>query len=121
MRQLTKNFYREEFACKCGECDHSTVDAELLTVLQRLRDWFRKPITINSAHRCRKHNTAVGGSNNSKHLLGIAADIVVEDISPEEVYKHLDGRYLQMYGIGKYSSFVHIDVRQKKARWIGKY
>lgn len=44
-------------------------------VLQPLRDWWGKPVTISSGYRCRRLNQAVGGVSNSQHLVGQAADI----------------------------------------------
>ena len=51
------------------------------------------------------------------HLTGKAADIKVSGISPSEVHKYLTGKYQGEYGIGKYNSFTHIDVRDGCARW----
>lgn len=44
-------------------------------VLDPLREWYNKPIYINSGYRCKKLNKAVGGVSNSYHLKGMAADI----------------------------------------------
>jgi len=114
----TKFFSREEFKCKCG-CGLGAVDAELLFVLTRLRERFNRPVTLNSAHRCISHNQSVGGSIKSKHLEGIAADIVVKSTAPAKVYDYLNKKYPDKYGMGLYSSFVHIDIREEKARWKG--
>lgn len=116
MQKVSENFSRHEFACKCG-CGFSTVDIELVRVLEAVRARFNQPVTINSACRCNEHNESIGGSYGSKHKQGIAADIRVKDIHPGDVYNFLDGHMPNSYGIGKYSSFTHIDVRSKKARW----
>jgi len=42
------------------------------------------------------------------------------DVSPKEIYDFLDEKYPDMYGLGLYDSWVHIDVREDKARWTGK-
>lgn len=114
--QLTTHFRRSEFACKCG-CDFSTPDPELLGVLEIVRTHFGKPVTINSACRCIIHNIDVGGSANSTHMQGIAADIVVKGVSPSDVHKYLSDLYPGRYGLGKYNGFTHIDVREIEARW----
>ena len=116
MGDLSKNFSSHEFECKCG-CGFDDVDSELVLVLQRLRNWWRRPVKINSACRCEAHNAEVGGSKNSQHLLGKAADITIQGISPSEVHRYLCEIYPDKFGIGKYSSFTHIDVRESKARW----
>lgn len=118
MGNLSRNFSRKEFACKCG-CGFSTVDYELLNVLELVRNHFNSSVTINSASRCSEHNEDIGGSYGSKHKKGIAADIVVKDVDPGKVYRFLDGYAPNKYGIGKYKTFTHIDVRPNKARWAG--
>ena len=115
---LSPNFSRGEFACKCG-CGFSTVDSELLKVLEIVRKRFNRPVKINSACRCGAHNEKIGGSYGSKHKQGIAADIAVNGIDPEIVYEFLDSHQPNRYGVGKYKTFTHIDIRFKKARWEG--
>lgn len=112
MGDLSANFSRAEFACHCG-CGSDTVDAELLTVLQRLREHFATPVEIVSGHRCQTHNRTVG----SRHLDARAADIKVLDIPPPQVYAWLDAEYPRRYGIGLYAGWTHIDTRANKARW----
>lgn len=46
-------------------------------VLDPLREWYGKPIRVNSGYRCEALNEAVGGSDTSQHRLGEAADITV--------------------------------------------
>ena len=117
--KVSKDFSRSEFKCQCGECDCDTVDVELVQVLQDVRDHFGKPVRINSANRCSKHNARVGGSPNSQHPKGRAADIDVQDTSPQEVQAYLLSKYPDKYGIGCYDSFTHIDTRTGKGRWHG--
>ncbi len=117
MGDISKHFSRKEFACPCG-CGFSTVDVKLLEVLEILRVKYGA-VTINSACRCAVHNKNVGGSKGSKHKQGIAADVVVNGTSPDEIYMFLDMFQPNKYGVGKYNSFTHIDVRDKKARWKG--
>ena len=116
MGNISKHFSRYEFACSCG-CQFQTVDSELLQVLEQVREHFEKPVHINSGCRCLEHNTKIGGSKDSKHMQGIAADIVVEEIEPDVVADYLEERFQERYGIGRYTTFTHIDVRPNKARW----
>jgi uncharacterized protein YcbK (DUF882 family) len=110
------NFQRNEFACRCG-CGADTVDAELLAVLQDLRTHFMRPVIITSGHRCFSHNHMIGGAGGSMHLTGKAADIIVMFAEPSAVYRYLDFEYPDCYGIGNYTRWTHIDVRDKKRRW----
>lgn len=47
-------------------------------LLQPIRDGIKRKVTVTSAFRGRTLNTKVGGSENSQHCSGAAADIVVE-------------------------------------------
>ena len=116
MTQLSKNFTRTEFSCNCG-CGYDTVDAELLEVLQDIREHFAHPVKINSACRCWKHNEKINGSKNSRHLFARAADIRVEFVPPKTIQQYLKEKYPNKYGIGSYPTFTHIDTRENQARW----
>ena len=59
-------------ACDCFDC---LVD----NVLDPLREWYGKPITVNSGYRCPELNVAVKGSKTSQHMKGEAADIDTGD------------------------------------------
>lgn len=115
MGDLSRHFFRYEFACKCG-CGKDTVDAELIRVLEALRELYG-PITITSGVRCKAHNAEVGGSPKSKHLEGKAADFKVAGLHPDEVSHVLEVKYFDKYGIGRYNGRTHVDVRSAKARW----
>jgi uncharacterized protein YcbK (DUF882 family) len=110
------HFKRSEFSCKCG-CGFDTVDFELAIILDDVREYFNKPTIITSGCRCEKHNKAVGGADKSIHKEGKAADIKVLDINPIDVYNYLDKKYSDTFGLGLYSTWVHIDSRKEKSRW----
>lgn len=44
-------------------------------VLDPLREWYGRPIRVNSGFRCPRLNEAVGGVEDSQHVRGEAADI----------------------------------------------
>ena len=113
--QLTKNFKSTEFDCRCSRCKKTTIDLDLVKILQKIRDHFKKPVLINSGYRCSKHNTSVGGSYNSKHVSGMAADIRIKGVQPLEIAKYAES--IGVLGIGLYDSFVHVDTRTKKYFW----
>lgn len=118
MGDISKNFSRSEFACKCG-CGFQTIDVDLIKILETIRSHFKEPVKINSACRCDEHNARVKGSQASKHKQGIAADIIVRDVKPYDVYLFLDSFMPNSYGLGLYKTFTHVDVRKIKARWKG--
>ena len=51
------------------------VENLITEVLDPLREWYWKPITVNSGFRSPALNKAVGGSATSDHMKGRAADI----------------------------------------------
>jgi uncharacterized protein YcbK (DUF882 family) len=118
MGDLSAHFSRREFACKCS-CGFDTVDAQLLEALEAVRQFYGLPVTVNSGCRCAAHNQRVGGSPNSQHLLGRAADIAVKGVSPTAVANYLEQTFKGRYGIGRYPTFTHIDTRAASSRWRG--
>ena len=54
-------------------------------VLQKVRDHFGKPVTVNSGYRSPELNKAIGGSTTSDHCKGMAADIEIPGISNYEI------------------------------------
>lgn len=45
------------------------------TILDPLREWYGKPIIVNSGYRCEALNKAVNGVSTSLHKYGYASDI----------------------------------------------
>ena len=117
-KKLSTNFRVREFACNDGS-DPVFIDTELVEVLQKIREHFGKPVTITSAYRTPSHNSKEGGTFYSQHLYGKAADIKVQGISPSKVADYAKTILKNYGGIGIYSSFTHIDVRDNCSRWEG--
>ncbi|MEY0983305.1 MULTISPECIES: D-Ala-D-Ala carboxypeptidase family metallohydrolase [Providencia] len=116
MSKLSEHFDSNEFACKDG-CGANQVESKLVEILEGVRTHFDKPVVIVSGRRCANHNKNVGGAPKSQHLLGTAADIKVKDVTPKAVADYLESQFPDSYGIGRYKTFTHIDVRGYKARW----
>lgn len=117
-KKLSLNFKVREFACSDGS-DPIFIADELVGVLQKIRTHFGKAVTITSAYRTPKRNSAVGGTAYSQHLYGTAADIKVSGVSPRDVAAYAERLMPNKGGIGVYSTFTHIDVRKTKSRWNG--
>lgn len=115
-KKLSNNFTVSEFKCKDGS-DKILIADELVSLLQKIRDHFGKPITINSAYRNAVYNIKIGGASRSQHVYGTAADIVVKGVNPAEVAKYVEYIMPNKGGIGLYNSFTHVDVRVKRSRW----
>ena len=115
---ISAHFSREEMACKDG-CGFDTADIRLVEVLEAVREHFNAPVIITSGCRCAKHNASVGGSVNSQHKYGRAADFYVQGYDPAEVYEWLDRSFSMELGLGLYKNWLHCDSRESPARWRG--
>ena len=115
---LSKNFCVREFRCQ-DDTDPIFIDSDLVDVLQKVRDHFGKAVTITSAFRTASHNKNVGGATYSQHCYGKAADIKVSGVSPIRVAAYVETLMPNTGGIGRYSTFTHVDVRSTKSRWNG--
>lgn len=115
-KKLSENFTVSEFACKDGS-DKILIDTELVEFLQKIRNYFGKPIIITSAYRNDTYNRKIGGVSNSQHCKGTAADICISTVEPAEIAKYAEYIMPNKGGIGQYSNFVHVDVRANRSRW----
>ena len=122
-RQLSPAFKVREFRCRDGS-DVVMIDESLVMLLQCIREHFGKAVVITSGYRTATHNTAVGGSRSSQHLLGKAADIQVADTTVEAVAAYAESLMPGWGGVGRYpvkagrtKGWVHVDTRPNKSRW----
>jgi zinc D-Ala-D-Ala carboxypeptidase len=117
--KISEHFSPKDFDCHCTnpKCKITLVDQELLWALEKL--WkITGEFQINSGYRCKEHNLKVGGAQNSYHVLGQAADI--------QSKRGYNGRAMANYsdgvpgltGVGIAFSWIHVDTRPNKARWI---
>jgi uncharacterized protein YcbK (DUF882 family) len=132
MAQIGKYFRSAEFECPC--CKKSAPSPRLISILDTARIQLG-PLRINSAYRCESHNSHVGGAPNSLHLpqdngIVLAADVTYADASKRHgehilrlyiTLENIARRFNDNYGLGVYSTFVHIDTRgeagKPMARW----
>ncbi len=105
---LSSHFKVKEFRSKCGS-DTILIDSVLVDKLQELRNWAGAPIKINSGYRTPFQNADVGGTSNSYHMKGKAADIVVSGKTPSQVSERAKQEFK---GVIKYNSFTHVDTRK---------
>ena len=88
-------------------------------LLQDIRDIIGKPMTISSGVRCPELNKKAGGTADSRHQKGLAADIQVKGMSAMEVFDAIRKAKLPLLqkaiieGV-KGKEWVHIQVRTAK-------
>lgn len=121
--KLTNNFSLSEFN-KHNFPISDTVFQNIFALaknLQVLRDEVKKPIKITSGYRSPEHNAKVGGVKSSRHITGEAADFKIAGMTPKEVAavieKLISTGKMEEGGIGIYSTWIHYDHRNVKARW----
>jgi uncharacterized protein YcbK (DUF882 family) len=74
-----------------------------------------KPVMINSAYRGPEVNAHVGGSKNSQHMVGCAADIRVPGMTPNEVCKAIIASELQYDQlIREFDSWTHVSITNEE-------
>ena len=120
---ISPHFRKIEFRCGCGGkyCDGyngKEVDQRLLNILERIRAYYGKPITITSGIRCQRFNDSLRGSiKTSVHRLGGAADIYIPGVTTTAAgraqVKKLAYQYgakYCYYGTANMGNAVHINV-----------
>ena len=65
-------------------------------VLEPIRNYYGKPITVTSGFRGKTLNKRVGGSLTSQHCLGEAADILVKEKTVEEVFEDIRSKKIDI-------------------------
>ena len=114
-----KYFKESDFECKCG-CGEMP-GMGIMVFVNMIRNFAGEPMIVTTGKRCVRHNANEGGKKKSKHLAGTACDIrFLKNNTPERIKtlrKKLEVLFPDECGIGKYKSFIHIDIRKKKTRW----
>lgn len=89
----------------------------LFSKMDKLRDFFGKPIIVHVAYRPAEYNRLVGGARGSSHMSGMACDFHVAGLSCDEVRDQilkaglLDTLQLRMENLPG-SNWVHLDTRK---------
>ena len=112
-KKLSENFTVKEFKCNDGS-DKIKIDLNNVSNLQKIRNHFGKSIKITSGYRTAAYNAKIGGSKNSYHCKGQAADIVVANINARKVAMYAES--IGCKGVIWYplKKFTHVDTRPNK-------
>lgn len=117
--RLSRHFSSKEFDCKCSypDCKYTLIDRRVVLSLEELRREVNRPIRINSAYRCEKHNADIGGHKNSKHKLGLAVDIptVGSEGMKKAINEGLKKRFPFILIYPSKRNFTHADFREAPA------
>lgn len=131
MTLVTPHFHVEEFDCKDGTpYPTEWVEVRLKPLCETLEVVREKcgnhPITIVSGYRTLEWNKLVGGVEESRHLVGDAADFLIGRVPAKNVYEIAfalqETGLVHCGGLALYKArvpFVHLDIRGKRARWEG--
>lgn len=132
MREYPDNFSRGELlrsvTARRHGIDNTPVNedvednlVQLAWTLQTIRDDIRnktgaaRPISVSSGYRCPRLNGVVTGSNagKSRHMYGLAADIVVHGWTPYEAAVFISDHmpYLRFHkAINEYGEWLHLSI-----------
>lgn len=130
--RLSPHFVVEEFDCHNGtpvqKRDYNGLAYLCKQYLEPLRRKFGV-VHVDSGFRTRAYNASIGGAPNSFHIYDIhdgndqAADVRCASGTPAEWHSFLAGirrtKRNGKGGLGLYSTFVHVDIRDYKADWVG--
>jgi len=74
-------------------------------------------VLVNSWYRDSLYNYTIGGTSNSMHMTCGAADVVKKGWSTREVADWFEAHSdADQFGVGRYHTFTHIDIRGKLGR-----
>lgn len=93
----------------------------LAVEFERIRTHVGAPIVVGSAYRTPAHNAAIGGAVRSQHVEGRALDLYPPaGWTMDRFFAVIRSIALRddsgIFGLGRYPTFVHIDVRPPNPR-----
>ena len=104
-----KWFKSEEFDDPTLKGSGSMMNIEFVKILDELRSKCGFALPIDSGYRCKDHNAAVGGKDDSAHMEADAADILIPD-SARRFMVVSEALKLGIKRIGIGAGFVHLDM-----------
>lgn len=111
--KLARNFTLRELANNEGNPKlpqmiiNSRVDT-FLRMIQDLREWYKKPMIVNSCYRQPDYNRSKGGLDNSLHLLALALDWGV--MHTEQQRAHVTEKWREICNnYGRIGSIIYYD------------
>jgi Peptidase M15 len=131
-RKLSEHFVVEEFDChdgtKCSSREYNGLESLCNIFLEPLHDKYGA-VHINSGFRTPGYNASVGGASGSYHIYtdhdgnDQAVDITCANGTPSQWHSFLNNIRANKRGgnggLGLYSTFVHVDMRDYPSSWTG--
>lgn len=111
-RELMCNCYGKY----CSGLPDGGIDPLLIELIKELREKSEFPIYIVEGYRCPDYNWSLGGDPGSEHVYGTAADLWAPSNELDTLYALCD-QLNANGGVGRYSNYIHIDVRGAYIRW----
>lgn len=126
--KLVEHFTLQEMMCRDGSLVLSPEAIAHAKRINALREWYNKPMTVNSWYRSPSYNKAIGGAPKSKHMDCIATDIALpkeyasfSKERKEQFISNMREKWFQLCeiggGFGIYKTFMHFDSRAEQTTW----
>lgn len=116
---LVKNFTIDEMANTLStETIKLVITPEVVRqaqMMQELREWYNKPMKVNSWYRTKDFNKSVKGNIKSPHLRGTATDIALPNLTEKQYqnfisqWKKICTKYKVIGGCSLYAWGIHFD------------
>ena len=99
-------------------------------MMQELRNWYRKPLNVNSWYRTKTFNKKVGGGYKLLHLDGIASDIALPNLTSNQItnfinkWKGICYKHKVIGGVSVYKWGLHFDSNNdpnRYGRWSSSF
>lgn len=111
-------FDKVEFDSPDAPGSGSMMRARVVFMLDALRGLLGRPMPVNSGYRTKNHNAKVGGAPASAHTAGEAVDIGTRGWTKAQREQIVTWAIkLGFNGIGIGATFIHLDIKQRRASW----
>jgi len=118
--KISDHFSRKDFYCEVNN-DGFRISAGLIGALEELRSIINKRINIVKGFESIESAEKTGKVKRNFHTIGVAADIQVDDISVEDVFKAAEQvETFKGIGINFDTNVIHVDTRKADQRllWV---